>query len=309
VIPNSVLMKNKFLVLGRREGQPEQWRRWVWFNVEYTISPGRVIAIVEEALQQAAIPNVSTQPPPNCVMMELDDSNGRYAVRYWLTDLSVDDPTDSAVRGHIFAALKRAGIDPALPGQLVYLVNEGEEREQQLHAIEIEKRVKGLQGVELFSRFSDAELHRLAEGLVFAPFAKGDVVTRQGAVAHWLYILSRGDADVVLETEGEQRQTIGQIRAGGSGSFFGEMGMLTGEPRTATVVAATDLVCYRLDKSAFEDIIHARPAIAEEIAQIMAQRRLGLESARHDLDEAAHQAEMARHQGEVLAKIREFFRL
>jgi CRP-like cAMP-binding protein len=102
---------------------------------------------------------------------------------------------------------------------------------------------------------------------------------------------------------------IGQIRAGEAGSFFGEMGLLTGEPRTATVIAATDLVAYRLDKSAFENIIHARPAIAEEIAQTMAERRVGLESARQDLDEAAHQAEMARHQGEVLAKIRDFFRL
>ena len=49
VFPNSQLMKSKFVVLGRRTGQPVQWRRWVWFNVSADVAAPRVISIVEEA--------------------------------------------------------------------------------------------------------------------------------------------------------------------------------------------------------------------------------------------------------------------
>ena len=309
VIPNSVLMKNKFLVLGRREGEPVQWRRWVWFNIDYKVTPSQVIRVVEEAVRQADIRGVSEAPAPNCVMMDFAESTGRYALRYWLTDLAKDDPTDSAVRTHIFAALQRAGLKPAWPKQTVHLIKESEKLAAQRHEGYIAERIGLLKPLDLFAQLNEEELRLVAERLVYAPFARGDVITQQGAVAHWLYILTEGEAEVVLEVEGQPRRVVGEITAGGSGSFFGEMGLLTGEPRTATVLAARDTLCYRLDKSAFEDIIHARPVIAEEISQIMAERRSGLDSARHDLDEAAQQAELARHQGEVLAKIKEFFRL
>ncbi len=309
VIPNSVLMKNKFLVLGRREGEPVQLRRWIWFNIDYSVPPSQVISVVEKAVRQADIPGVAKEPAANCVMMDFDDSAGRYAMRYWLTDLFKDDPTDSAVRAHMFAALQRAGLKPARPRQTLHLIKEGEKLAEQRHREHIEERIGLLKPLALFAQFSDEELHKVAERLVFAPFAKGDVITRQGAIAHWLYILTEGEAEAVLEAPGQPRRVVGKIEAGGSGSFFGEMGLLTGESRSATVIAASDVLCYRLDKEALEDIIHERPAIADEMSHIMAERRSGLDSARNDLDASVQQAEMARHQGEVLAKIKEFFRL
>ncbi len=312
IVPNSALMKNKFLVLGRREGQPVQWRRWIWFNIDYQSNPSQVIQVAEEAVRTADIYGVSNDPAPNCVMMDFADSTGRYALRYWLTDLAKDDPTDSQVRSHLFAALQRAGLRPAWPRQTVHLVKESEKLAAQRHQDHIAERVSLIKPLELFAQLNKKELRLVAERLVYAPFARGDVLTRQGAVAHWLYIITAGEAEVVLESPDQSqqpRQVIGRITAGGSGSFFGEMGLLTGEPRSATVIAASDVLCYRLDKSAFEDIIQARPAIAEEISQIMAERRSGLDSARQDLDEAARKAEMARHQGEVLARIKQFFNL
>src|SRR5689334_22019016 len=50
VVPNAVLLRAKFTILGRRAGAPRQWRRWVWFAVGYTVPPSRVIAAVETAL-------------------------------------------------------------------------------------------------------------------------------------------------------------------------------------------------------------------------------------------------------------------
>jgi len=90
---------------------------------------------------------------------------------------------------------------------------------------------------------------------------------------------------------------------------FGEMGLMTGEPRTATVQALSEVVCYRLDKSAFQDVLQRRPELAESMSHLLAQRRLELAALREGLH-----AESLRHtesatQLELLQCIRKFFTL
>ena len=133
VFPNSQLMKNKFMVLGRRNDQPVQWRRWVWFNVSLNTTPTRVVSAVENAILQAEINNVSKNPQPSCVLMEMDKGCARYALRYWLTDLAADDTTDAAVRWHIFTALERVGIKLAVEEHNAHYIKENEKHEEAVH--------------------------------------------------------------------------------------------------------------------------------------------------------------------------------
>ena len=129
-------------------------------------------------------------------------------------------------------------------------------------------------------------------------------MTRQGAVAHWLYILTEGEAEVWVDTPGAARRRVAVI---GAGNVFGEMGMMTGESRSATVSAKTDVQCYRLDKSGFEGVIRARPAIAVEISGMLATRASGL---RRATEEARAEAAAGRNQQEsMLARICAFFGL
>ena len=153
VIPNSQLMKNKFLVLGRRKDQPVQWRRWVWFNVRMEVAPSRVIRIVEEAVQQTDIANVAKKPVPNCVLMDMDDKGyARYAMRYWLTDLVADDPTDALIRWHLMTALQRARLHLAMDERNIHLTKENEKHEEIMQQREVALRMKTLKRVELFSQ-------------------------------------------------------------------------------------------------------------------------------------------------------------
>ena len=94
-----------------------------------------------------------------------------------------------------------------------------------------------------------------------------------------------------------------------AGDFFGEMGMMTGEPRSATVIALSDVECYRVDKDAFHNILRSRPEIAEDISEVLARRRVELDAAREDLNEEAKRARMRKHQGDLLQRIRNFFAL
>lgn len=307
VFPNSQLMKNKFLVLGRRADRPVQWRRWVWFNVNLKTTPTRVINAVESAVQQAEIDNVAKNPAPNCVLMEIDKGCARYALRYWLTDLAVDDPTDGAVRWHIYTALERAGIKLTVEEQNVHYVKDSEKHEEAQHQRELALRIRTLRRVELFAQLTEDELRRLAERLRYAPFAKGNTITRQGTPAqHWLFIIISGDAEVYLEAPTGEKRSLSVLT---KGDFFGEMSLMTGAPRVASVVAKTDVECYRLDKDAFEEVLLARPAIADEVAHVLVTRRAELDSVLHNLDEETLHKEIDHRHNEVLATVKRFFGL
>jgi CRP-like cAMP-binding protein len=238
------------------------------------------------------------------VLMEFAQSFSRYALRYYLTDPRPDDTTDTRVRVHLFAALQRAGIRLAFPEFVVHTVTETEERKASRHAREIARRLAALRGVELFRSLDEDELRALADRLVYAPFAAGDVMTRQGAVAHWLYILIQGEGEVWFEGPGGQRRSIATLAPG---SVFGEMGMMTGDPRRATVTAKTDAECYRLDKEGFQGIVRSRPAIAEEISRVLAERETRLvavsDAARADA------ANVKSRSATLLERMRSFFGL
>ncbi len=305
VIPNSALMKSHVIVLGRRAGQPRQHRQWVYFNVDFRYSPAEVIDIVQTALCAEPIANVATTPPPNCVLMDFKESYCSYAVRYWLTDMAVDDPTNSVVRTRIYFALRRANIPLSIPAQALFVTEEEQERAERKRTQETQKRADALKHVELFQSLTDEELRELAPRLRMAPFVRGEVMTKQGAEAHWLYIITRGDAEVRFTLDGKSEH----VATLHPGDFFGERGMMTGERRSADVIALTDVECYRVDKDSFQEILRKRPELAEDISQVLARRRAELEAAREDLTEEAKRARMRDHQGDLLQRIRNFFAL
>jgi CRP-like cAMP-binding protein len=243
---------------------------------------------------------------PNCVLMDFKDSYGSYAVRYWLTDLAVDDPTNSIVRTRIYTALQRSGIPLSIPAHSIFVTDDDASRRERKSAEEIEKRVAALAGVELFDHLNEQEQRALAGRLRVAPFVRGEAMTQQGATAHWLYLIIKGEAEVRVSGADNVSERLAPL---GAGDFFGERGMMTGEPRSATVIALTDVECYRLDKEAFHDILLSRPEIAEHISEVLARRRVELEAAREGLDEEAKQMRMRRHQGDLLQRIKKFFRL
>ena len=306
VIPNSVLMKGQVVLLGRRVGSPRQHRRWVYFNVDFRFTPTDVIETVEAALCAEPIENVAADPRPHCLAVDFKESYVSYAARYWLMDLALTDPTDSVVRSRIYFALRRAGIQLSIPAQTLFITEDDERRRQRKHEEEIEKRVASLRQVELFHTLTNEERHELAGHMTVAPFVRGEAMTRQGAEAHWLYIITTGDAEVRIAVDGDLSKKVASLHAG---DFFGEMSLMTGEPRAATVIAETDVECYRLDKKSFQEIMQRRPEIAEDISQVLARRRVELDAVREGLNEEAKRKRMSHAQGDFLRRIRSFFTL
>jgi small-conductance mechanosensitive channel len=270
VVPNSQLMKGRYYILCDKHQEHPAWRRSLDFNVDLAVPPGRVIQLVESDIAAATIAHVAGTPAPRCVLLDFGPGYAHYALRYWLLDPLPDDPTDSEVRVHILATLQRNGIRLATDDHIIHLVEEGAEHKQEVQDREMKRRLQAIEAIELFACLSDAERQHLADHLTNAPFAKGDVMTRQGAVAHWLYIIVDGEAEAWWQPPNGERRLL---ETRGPGSVFGEIGLMTGAPRRATVIATSDVQAYRLDKEGFQEIIEQRPELADSLSGIL-QRRL-----------------------------------
>jgi small-conductance mechanosensitive channel/CRP-like cAMP-binding protein len=305
VFPNSMLTRGQVILLGKRGGQPQQWRRWVYFHVDFRHAPTDVIAAVTQALLAQPIRNVAATPAPNCIAMDFDQSSTKYAVRYWLTDLAVDDPTDSEIRTRIFFALARAKMSPAIPAQTIFVTEHDEERAQAKQQADFARRFTALERVEIFRDLADEDRSALAESLHRAPFAAGETKTREGATAHHLYILVSGEVSVRVGGIDETNQ-VARLNAG---EFFGEMALLTGEKRRATCIAVTDVDCYRLDWGAFRGLLERHPELAEQVAAVLVDRQADLDVVRERVDVAQDAKRRAQSQRDLASKIRTFFQL
>ena len=305
IIPNIVLMKSSVTVLGRASGNKRF--RAVPFNVYYDRAPGEVIRAVEQVLRDDTPDSVAAEPPPDCVIKDFQPGCIVYEARYWLTDLSAPGAADSRVRGRIFYALSRAGIKLSVPARSVVVTQEAEEVEARTRKEEQVRRLAALQGVYVFQALTEAERNLLAGRLKPTPFARGELITRQGAAADWLYIIYEGTAEVRLYSEGLGAYRV--VKTLGPGDFLGEMGLFTGEARTATAVAEGEVRCYRLDHEGFADVLASRPEIAESIALMLAKRRLELAQAKELLAGEAAPAGLNTEQQNLLSKIKNFFKL
>jgi len=235
--------------------------------------------------------------------MDIDHSVGRYAMRYWLTDLAVDDPTDSMVRQHIYAAMNREQIRLAMPRKHLYITNKDETYQQRKQEDEIKRRLKAVAEVDLFHTLSNDEMSNLAERVEYRPYAQSDVIFREGTTDPWLYIIIAGQAEIHVRAESgaiEHAFTLGP------GDTFGELGLMTGAPRSATVVAGSALETYRLGKQDFTEMLQSRSDMIEEISHIMVTRQTALQKARDHLQEASiqHSSEHSVH--ELVDKIKQF---
>jgi hypothetical protein len=182
--------------------------------VDFRYSPTDVINAVENALRAEPIPNVAGNPP-DCVFKDFQESYARYSVRYWLTDLAADDPTSSVVRTRVYFALRRANIPFSIPAQSLFGTEDDASRRDRKAREETNLRREAIRRVELFQTLTEDEVNLLAASLKFAPFVRGEAMTRQGAEAHWLYLITKGEAEVRLAIDsGGASEKVATLRQG-----------------------------------------------------------------------------------------------
>ena len=299
VIPNSVIAKTQFVNLS----QPPRHGHAVEVGVAYDEPPNRVRHVLIQAAGEVA--EVLRDPPPGASVVRFDTYAIVYRLRYWIDDCARLPDIESEVLAHVWYAFRRHGIQIPFPRSTVYTrpVDEAdhaarEERLQQMAGL--------LSGVDFLAALGTEDIETLAREVRPAPYPPGLVVVRQGEPGDSLFVIVSGKVEVLMRPAGGgPERAIATIERG---DYFGEMSLLTGEPRAATVRTLDDTELLVLTRDTLRPVLLGDPTAAERLSLTLARRKGEHEDTLRRVMEVAHGAE-ADLPHLLLGRIRRFFGL
>jgi CRP/FNR family transcriptional regulator, cyclic AMP receptor protein len=124
--------------------------------------------------------------------------------------------------------------------------------------------VDALRKVPIFAGFTDDDLERLARQMKERRFTEGSAVTTEGAGAAGFFVIAEGNATVSVRGE-----VTAQL---GPGDYFGEIALIDEGTRSASIMAATNLLCYGLTAWEFRPFVEEHPQVAWTLLQTLAKR-------------------------------------
>jgi small-conductance mechanosensitive channel/CRP-like cAMP-binding protein len=297
IIPNTLISKDVVINYSRPSRVHAELAH---IGTHYRHPPADVIVAIEEASDQTM--GILKRPRVDVRTETFADSAVIYQIKYWIKDYAeVEDIADDFMT-RIWYSFKRHGIEIPFPIRNVYLREVTKETERAEAEADDERIYGHLREVELFDALSDEEARALAARARVQEFFTGETVLRQGAPGDSLYIIDVGRVEVVVSRDGHSER-VAEL---GPSDFLGEMALLTGEQRTATVVTLEPTRFFVIDREAFRDTLLQNPAIAEQISEALTRRRAELEATHAELDRAvAASPDETRRQ--ILSRIWDFF--
>ena len=163
-------------------------------------------------------------------------------------------------------------------------------------------RFRLLNQVELFVGIAPTSLHQLADRITRRDFSAGEKLISAGEPGQSMFVMSEGLVSVRIP-QGDNEL---DVAAFSPGDFFGEMSLLTGEPRSASVVAVTDTVAFEINKADIEHLLETNPSAAEALSMAAAERRLASDAARSSKPPEQIAEERSSMAGKILAGMNRF---
>ncbi len=297
VIPNGLLAKSPITNFT----QPtEASRRIVKIQGPYDKPPH----LVEAALLETTChcPGVLSHPPPTTWVSLYADSGIEYSVVYFIDDFAKRPVIDSNVRRRLWYALQRVGVSIPFPVRDVRVQQQTDHQTDEARANRSRELQRTLRSVDFLDVLPESGLAQLASAAETRLYASGEDIIRQGEEGAELFIIRSGRAVVLLQAPGREPTEIAQLQAG---AVVGEMSLVTGEPRSATVRAVTACECVAVGHLAFGEVLATNLDLAERISDVLASRRAEIDSTR-----VAQEAyDRASESNVLLKRIKNFFSL
>ncbi|MBL4720225.1 MAG: mechanosensitive ion channel family protein, partial [Alphaproteobacteria bacterium] len=273
----------------------------VQLRLDYQLPPSRAKAILMAAA--LACDAVVDDPAPIPRVWNFEDSTVLYDLKVWVEDFSQHPNHVDAVYSKIWEHLRWAGVSVAYPQRDIHLYRSVERDQTASLAIN-----ELLRRIDLFASLEGDELADLAQRTNMMHLRPDNHVVEQGESGSSLYIIAEGLLAVRVRFEDG---TENQVATVGPGDFFGEMSLLTGTTRTATVVALTESIIYEIKKSQMEPILKARPETADLLAAYLERRREATRIAADDshASNARSGAAKRNYTEQLVGRIQTFFQL
>jgi len=295
VIPNGVFSKTAFLNHSRPGGTT---RRSLNIVMPFDVPPAQV----EEALLAACADcaDVLASPPPSVLVTGYGERGVGYWLRFWIADFARRDPAGSDVATRVWYQLHRRKLAHAIPPQTVYEHRVTERSLQRRETDVLLDRRAAVDAVDFLRPLSDEAKDNLARRGHRRLFARGERIVREGEHGRALYIVRRGG--VTVSVRGHE---VEQLAAG---QFFGELALLTGEQRSATVAAREETEVFEIDEKMFREVIQHEPEVAAEVSRIVSERQADLEGV-ESMRASRHSRDPGTFAADILKKVKTMFAL
>jgi small-conductance mechanosensitive channel/CRP-like cAMP-binding protein len=295
-IPNSEVARHAILNFSLPESPHA---RVVLVEAGVQVPPNRVVSVLLVLLGQ--VEGVLTSPEPKIRVAGYADGSARYEIRYFLKSYEAHLGVEGEILRLVWYHFHRHGIPISPPSRELFVHTlaaspEGEGKGSRLEAT--------LRGIELFRPLDDGALRMAASRFRRLHYGAGERIIEEGSPGDSFFIVDRGEVEV-FRGAGPQKRPVARLA---EGQFFGEMALLTGQKRSAQVVAVTDVDLFTIDKDGFHDVLAAHPSVAEDISALLSERREGL-ARTEDMELPEDAGTPVEAQSRLLGRIRAYFGL
>jgi len=293
-IPNSTLAKDVLVNYSNGVVGDE-----ISIGLSYGAPPNYVREVILETLR--GTPTVLQNPGPQIFTWNYGDSAVQYRIKYWISDYTDSEYVRDAVATRMWYALRRNEIEIPYP---VRTLRMHPDSSAGVGAEAFEREIMAeLRGVDFLRGLRDEELRMLLPEVTVLKFGAGEVIVREGDQGDSLYLIRDGAVEVVAMT-GDGKQV--HIRDLKRPAFFGEIALMTGEARNATIRARSDAELLEIGRNGFTDLFRAHPETAAQIGEVIALR---MSETRELLAAAPHEDGVQTRARWLIGKMRSVFNL
>ena len=286
-IPNHHLSQNVVhAIAGSGEGPPGINLK---VQLEYGFPPERAKEVLLRTLVDD--PEILRQPPPSVRIDAFQDSGIQYNLRFHLEDYGTILQVRDGILKRVWYAVRREGQTFPYPHREIV-----SKAPVPPFRMDDEGTLAALRRVGIFSALGEEDLASLARNVRYRVYGAGETVLRQGEEGDSLFVVLSGLLDVSVDGVG-----VGPVSPG---EFLGEMSLLTGERRRATVTAAVEAHLIEVSKEALGPIIRSHPAVTDGLTDALEHRLRKIMSAQQVRKVAGEGPTL--HEA-ILRKLKDFF--
>ncbi len=258
VMPNSVLTRREFVNLSK----PKRFFRTVkQICVDFSVPPERVVDIILSAIK--ATPGIVESQAPLIFIDELNDRGTVFSIHFWVPGYPAMFLIERQVMVNVIGFLNQAGYSPAYPKNEIDLTwRHRREISQELDISSL------IQRVNLLRALTSSELDQLESKLETVSFPTNAIIVSEGERGDSLFIVLTGLVKATIK-KGKDEIEVGTIKPG---DVFGEMSLLTGSPRNASVTAVTDTVLVEIKHHHLQPVLKANPVVIDQLSEIASLR-------------------------------------
>lgn len=276
IVPNSHLLEQPLLNWSYQQA-PNR------VKILLRIRPYTDLLVFTETVMTVANlePSVFKNPPPKLVFKKILNNVCEFELHLWIDSIKNQDTVINSINFNLEYELSRQGIDLSFPHQ-DFALYQGRPPHIEHYLNERKKRTATkdlLRKISYFQHFNDLDIRKLIEVGYRQTIQPQDILFREGDEGDAFYILLRGQVEVWAETLEKRLAVLSE------GACFGELALMLGIPRTATVRAIAPTTLFIINHKGFKRLLQTEPAIKHAIVQELEQHQQELADRQRELRE------------------------